>query len=268
MAEQTIRIVVAGPRGKMGSETIHMIHRTPHFELVGAVDTKNEGLEIRDLEGLPDISAPIYTDLEACFSNTTPDVLIDFTHPEAGKQHIQTALAYKVRPVVGTSGFTEEEVQQFKVKADASQVGGIIAPNFAVGAVLMMKWSQMAARFFPNVEIIEQHHDQKRDAPSGTAIKTAEMIQKDRSTVRQGHPDEVETIPGARGANVDGFRIHSVRLPGLIAHQQVLFGGEGELLTIRHDSMNRLSFMNGVQLAVEEVMKLETLVYGLDTIMF
>lgn len=268
MTDTPIRIVVAGPRGKMGSETIHMINRTPHFELVGALDTKNEGLEIRELEGLPDLAAPIYTDAEHCFSNTTPDVLIDFTHPEAGKSHMKLALDYKIRPVVGTSGFTEEDVHHFQNLAEDSKTGGIIAPNFAVGAVLMMKWSEMAARFFPDVEIIEQHHNQKRDAPSGTAVKTAELIRKERTSKKQGHSEEVETIPGARGAEMDGFRIHSVRLPGLVAHQQVIFGGEGELLTIRHDSMNRLSFMNGVRLAVESVMNLDTIVYGLETIMF
>ncbi len=267
MTEQKTRIVVAGPRGKMGSETIHMIQRTPHFELVGVVDTKNEGLEVRDLEGLPNLSVPIYTDIESCFSNTTPEVLIDFTHPEAGKKHIQYALEHQVRPVVGTSGFTEDEVKHYQALAQANRLGGIIAPNFAIGAVLMMKWSQMAARYFKDVEIIEQHHDQKRDAPSGTAVKTAELIQKERQGKTQGHPDEVETIPGARGAAYNGFRIHSVRLPGLVAHQQVLFGGEGELLTIRHDSMNRLSFMNGVRFAVEQVLGLDTLVYGLENIM-
>lgn len=268
MSEERVRIVVAGPRGKMGSETIHMIGRTAHFELVGALDTKNEGLEVRDLEGLPNLAAPIYTNLDQCLSNTTPDVLIDFTHPEPGKAHMKTALEHKVRPVVGTSGFTEAEVQAFTTLAETSKIGGIIAPNFAVGAVLMMKWSQMAARFFPDVEIIEQHHNQKRDAPSGTAIKTAEMIRSNRESKHQGHPEEKELITGARGAEMDGFRIHSVRLPGLVAHQQVMFGGEGELLTIRHDSMNRRSFMNGVRLAVDSVMTLDTLVYGLENIMF
>ncbi|HSU80336.1 MAG TPA: 4-hydroxy-tetrahydrodipicolinate reductase [Candidatus Angelobacter sp.] len=267
MDHKEIKIVVAGPRGKMGSETIHMISREPQFNLVGAVDTKHEGQEVRDLEGLPALSAPIYTNMEHCLSNTRPDVLIDFTHPEAGRKHMALALDYNVRPVVGTSGFTEQDVLTFQRQAEEKQLGAIIAPNFAIGAVLMMKWSQMAARYFPDVEIIEQHHDQKRDAPSGTAIKTAEMIKEARSAKKQGHPEEKEMIAGARGAAFDGFRIHSVRLPGLIAHQQVLFGGEGELLTIRHDSMNRLSFMNGVKFATQSVLKLNTLVYGLENLM-
>jgi len=130
-----------------------------------------------------------------------------------------------------------------------------------------MKFSQMAAKYFDDVEIIEMHHDQKLDAPSGTGLKTAQMIQEQRSAKKQGHPEEKELIPGARGADFDGMRIHSVRLPGLIAHQQVMFGGEGQLLTIRHDSHDRASFMSGVRICVETIMNLETLVYGLENIL-
>ena len=129
-----------------------------------------------------------------------------------------------------------------------------------------MKFSEMAAKYFNDFEIIELHHDQKLDAPSGTAVKTAEMISKVRESKEQGHPEEKETIKGARGANVDGMHIHSVRLPGLIAHQQVMFGADGQTLTIRHDSYNRTSFMSGVKMAVENVMKLDALVYGLENI--
>ncbi|MFC7392651.1 4-hydroxy-tetrahydrodipicolinate reductase [Scopulibacillus cellulosilyticus] len=267
MENNKIRIVVAGPRGKMGSETIHMISETPHFELAAAVDNKNDGMSVRDLEGLPDIDAPIYTDIEACFSNIKADVLIDLTHPDAGKAHFQAAVDYGVRPVIGTSGFTNDDVARFEQKLSDKNLGGIIAPNFAIGAVLVMKFSQMASKYFPDVEIIELHHDQKRDAPSGTAVKTAEMIQKVRESKKQGHPDEKETIKGARGAETDGMHIHSVRLPGLVAHQEVLFGGEGEMLTLRHDSFNRKSFMTGVRFAVETVMSLDTLVYGLENIL-
>jgi 4-hydroxy-tetrahydrodipicolinate reductase len=130
----------------------------------------------------------------------------------------------------------------------------------------MMKFSQMAANYFTDVEIIEQHHDQKLDAPSGTALKTAEMISAVREAKTQGHPDEKEILPGARGADQNGIRLHSVRLPGLIAHQEVMFGGDGQTLKIRHDSYNRASFMSGVKLAVEQVMKIDQLVYGLENI--
>ena len=262
-----IKVAVAGPRGKMGKEALKMITNTPHFQLVAAVDRVNDGRQIKDIDGLPNSEAYIYTDIDRCFAEVDVDVLIDLTHPEAGKVHIEKALAHGVRPVVGTSGFTEKDVTNFTTMAEDKGVGAIIAPNFAIGAVLMMKFSQMAARYFPDVEIIELHHDQKRDAPSGTAVKTAEMIKAHREQKQQGHPEEKELITGARGAEYDGFRIHSVRLPGMVAHQQVLFGSDGELLTIRHDSMNRESFMTGVKYAVETVMNLHTLVYGLENIL-
>lgn len=262
-----IKVAVAGPRGRMGSEAIHMISRTNHFQLVCAIDRINEGNFISDIDGLPAIDAPIYTDIEHCFSNVDVDVLIDFTHPEVGKRHFKTALDYGVRSVIGTSGFTEEDVDAFERIANEKKVGAIIAPNFAIGAVLMMKFSEMAAKFLPDIEVIEMHHDQKKDAPSGTAVKTVEMIRKQRQAKKQGHPEEKELIEGSRGGDMDGMHIHSVRLPGLVAHQQVLFGGDGELLTIRHDSFDRRSFMTGVKLAVETVMNLNTLVYGLENIM-
>jgi 4-hydroxy-tetrahydrodipicolinate reductase len=193
--------------------------------------------------------------------------LIDLTTPEVGYLHTKTALEYGVRPVVGTTGFTPEELNELKELAESKKLGCIIAPNFAIGAVLMMKFSQMAAKYFDDIEIIELHHDQKLDAPSGTAVKTAEMIKEVREAKTQGHPNEKETHSGARGATIDGMHIHSVRLPGLIAHQQVMFGAEGQTLTVRHDSYNRASFMSGVKVSVDTVMKLDTLVYGLENIL-
>ncbi|WP_085523570.1 4-hydroxy-tetrahydrodipicolinate reductase [Tuberibacillus sp. Marseille-P3662] len=264
---QTINIAVAGPRGKMGSEAIHMIQETSHFNLAGVIDHKHEGKMVADLPGLPELERPVYTDIDRCFSNETVDVLIDFTHPDIGKKHIQKAINYNIRPVIGTSGFTSEDVDYFTKEAKAKELGGMIAPNFAVGAVLMMKFSQMAAKYLPDVEIIEKHHDQKKDAPSGTAVKTAEMIHNNREEMTQGHPEEQELIQGARGAEDQGLRIHSVRLPGLVAHQEVIFGGDGQLLTVKHDSFNRKSFMSGVRYAVDTVMNLDTIVYGLDQIM-
>lgn len=262
-----IKIIVAGPRGKMGAETLHMIAKNDAFECVGAIDHKNDGAMLSDFEHLPKLDVPVYTDPDQCFQSIEADVLIDFTHPEAGKKHFKAAVEHGIRPVMGTSGFTSGEVAEYQRMMEDKELGGIIAPNFAIGAVLLMKFSRLAAKYLPDVEIIEMHHDQKKDAPSGTATKTAELIRETRSQKEQGHEEETETIEGARGANVDGMRIHSVRLPGLVAHQQVLFGGEGELLTLRHDSMNRLSFMTGVQYAVNTVMQLDTLIYGLENIL-
>jgi 4-hydroxy-tetrahydrodipicolinate reductase len=169
--------------------------------------------------------------------------------------------------VVGTTGFTEEQIAELTGRSKEKHLGGLIAPNFAIGAVLMMEFAQKAAQYFPDVEIIELHHEHKLDAPSGTAIKTAEMISEVRQEKIQGQPDEVESIPGARGANYQGMRIHSVRLPGLIAHQQVQFGSTGEGLTIRHDSYDRSSFMTGVALACRKVMTLNELIYGLEKLL-
>ncbi|WP_010631165.1 4-hydroxy-tetrahydrodipicolinate reductase [Sporolactobacillus vineae] len=262
-----IKIVVAGPRGRMGAETVRMIERTPEFTLAAAADDGHDGANAGELLGIPGLNARVYDDIGACFSAVHPDVLIDFTNPEAGRRNLQAAIDYGVRPVIGTSGFTKEEVAGYREQMDGKQLGGIIAPNFAIGAVLVMKFSKMAAKYFPDVEIIELHHDGKKDAPSGTAVKTAELIAQTRKPKKQGAPDERETLRGARGADYDGMRIHSVRLPGLVAHQEVLFGSKGELLTLRHDSMARSSFMTGVAYSVRTVMSLDTLVYGLENIL-
>jgi 4-hydroxy-tetrahydrodipicolinate reductase len=264
----TIKIVIAGPRGRMGSEAVKLASKTDHFDLIAVVDHKNDGMMLSDIEGFQSIrNVPIYTDVETCFQNVTADVLIDLTTPDAGMYHARTALQHNVRPIVGTTGFSKGDLEELEQLCEEKELGCIVAPNFAIGAVLMMKFSQMAAKYFNDVEIIEMHHDQKLDAPSGTAVKTAEMISTVRETKQQGHPNEKETLKGARGANYDGMRIHSIRLPGLIAHQQVLFGSDGQTLTIRHDSYNRESFMSGVKVAVETVMLQNTFVYGLENIL-
>jgi 4-hydroxy-tetrahydrodipicolinate reductase len=261
-----IKVIVAGPRGRMGREAVKLVHNTEHFELVAAIDHKYNGANLGDLEGFQGIQTPVFSDVYECFSKIEADVLIDLTTPEVGMYHTETALNYGIRPVVGTTGFTKDDLAKLDQLTKEKGLGCIIAPNFAIGAILMMKFSQMAAKYFSDVEIIEMHHDQKLDAPSGTAAKTADLISIVREAKVQGHPNEKETIPGARGANIDGMHIHSVRLPGLVAHQQVLFGSAGELLTVRHDSFNRGSFMTGVKLAVETIMNLDVLVYGLENI--
>ncbi|WP_100372725.1 4-hydroxy-tetrahydrodipicolinate reductase [Bacillus sp. FJAT-45037] len=261
-----VHIVVAGPRGNMGREAVKMINETGNFTLVAVVDSKGDGKTVADLEGLPAVDAPVYTDMDRCFSEKEVDVLIDLTSPAFGRKHMEIAFNHGVRPVVGTTGFTDEDIDTLRKQAEEKGLGAIIAPNFAIGAILMMKFSQMAAKFLPDVEIIERHHDRKLDAPSGTAIKTAQLISEVREQKTQGHPDEKEELKGARGADFEGMKIHSVRLPGLVAHQEVIFGGEGQTLTIRHDSMNRASFMPGVKLCVETVLGIDTLVYGLENI--
>lgn len=262
------KIVVAGPRGKMGKEAVLLASRVDTFELVGVIDRKNDGKLLYELDGqFAGLNVPVFTNAEECFQKVRPDCFIDLTTPEAGYLHTKTALLNNIRAVVGTTGFTKEQLNELSEISKEKQVGCIIAPNFALGAVLMMKFAQMAAKYFSDVEIIELHHDQKLDAPSGTAIKTAELMNMVREEKQQGHPNEKETIPGARGGDFSGMKIHSIRLPGLIAHQQVIFGTEGQTLTIRHDSYDRASFMSGVKLSVETVFQLNELVYGLENIL-
>ncbi|MDL4840822.1 4-hydroxy-tetrahydrodipicolinate reductase [Aquibacillus rhizosphaerae] len=262
-----IRVIVAGPRGKMGSEALRMIQREDDLELVACLDHKYDGKKISDIDGLPSFDVTIYEDIEQCFQSVKADVLVDLTTPEFGYKHTKTALEYGIRPVVGTTGFTKEQLEELTQLAEEKELGTVIAPNFAVGAVLMMQFAKWAAKYFPDVEIIERHHDQKLDAPSGTAVKTAELIQEVRVSKIQGHPNEKETLAGARGADVDGMKIHSVRLPGLIAHQEVVFGGSGQNLTIKHDTFHRESFMSGVKLAIDHVVKIDLLVYGLENLL-
>lgn len=263
----TIRVAIAGARGRMGQEAVHTIMKNQEMELVAVLDYKEVGRTLADTKLFPEsYSTPVFTDMKALHKKTKPDVLVDLTSPESVYMHTRQALELGIRPVVGTTGFSDEELNELKDYAGHNAIGCIIAPNFAIGAVLMMKFAEQAAKYLPDIEIIEMHHDQKLDAPSGTAMKTANLISAQREMHAQGHPKEKETIAGSRGADYDGMRIHSVRLPGLVAHQQVLMGGEGQLLTIRHDSFNRGSFMSGVAFSVNKVMDLEELVYGLENI--
>ena len=250
-----IKVVIAGFKGRMGQAAYHMVLEVPELELVGLIDPHASE---RELAGVP-----VFQDKEGIL-NLDADVWIDFTIPKVAYEHTRFALEHGLAPVVGTTGFTTEEITDLIDLSREKNIGGLIAPNFAIGAVLLMQFAAQAAKYFPNVEIIELHHDKKKDAPSGTAVKTAELISQVRQPQEQGAPDEEESLPGARGANYQGMHIHSVRLPGLVAHQEVIFGSQGEGLTLRHDSYDRVSFMTGVNLGVKEVVKRHELVYGLE----
>lgn len=263
----TIKIILAGPRGKMGSTFLKVLQQEENFELVACIDRKHNGKKLCEIHPASHLDVPIYEDAQTCFKENPADVFVDFTIPDVGFEHTKTALNHGIRTVTGTSGFSSQQINKLTTLANKQEVGCIIAPNFAIGAVLMMQFAQKAAKFFPNVEIIEKHHDQKIDAPSGTAMKTADMIKEVRQAQQQGHPGEFETLAHARGGDIEGMRIHSVRLPGLIAHQEVIFGAPGQTLTITHDSFSRDSFMEGIKLAINEVMKLNELVYGLEKIL-
>lgn len=264
MTQAKIKVAVAGARGRMGQEVVKMLLQDEQLQFVVAIDSKYNGEDIGRFVVGKELGVPMMTSMEEAFTTYQPDVLVDFTTPQSIWQHMQLALAHGVRPVVGTTGLTTEQMDELKKSYKEAALGAIIAPNFAIGAILCMKFASMAAKYMPHVEIIELHHDKKLDAPSGTALKTAELITQARSKMQQGHQEEEESIAGARGANYDGFRIHSVRLPGLVAHQEVLFGATGQTLSIRHDSISRESFMPGVNMAIKAVMNLDQLIYGLE----
>lgn len=261
-----VKVMVSGACGRMGQAVLNAVYQDSELELVGAVDMKG-GADIGELIGVGKTGIVVKTDLEAVIAETKPDVMVDFTRPNVVLGNACIALQHGVRPVIGTTGLSDEDKAKLAGLAEKNNTAVFIASNFAIGAVLMMKMAREAARYMPHVEIIELHHDQKLDAPSGTALETANMIREVRTTMVQGHPDEVEKIAGARGADVDGIHIHSVRLPGYVAHQEVIFGGLGQTLTLRHDSIDRTSFMPGVVIACKKVMQLHGLVCGLEKIL-
>ncbi|MBQ3443634.1 MAG: 4-hydroxy-tetrahydrodipicolinate reductase [Selenomonadaceae bacterium] len=252
-----IKVLVNGALGRMGRTVCSAVKADDELELVGAVD-----VIAGEVEGLT-----VETNLDAALKRLTPDVMVDFTRPAVVFDNVMTALANKVSPVVGTTGLSDDAKEKIRKLAELYDTPAFIAPNFALGAVLMMLISQTVARYMPEVEIIELHHDKKLDAPSGTAELTAKMISEVRPPHKQGHPEEVERLEHVRGAEVDGIRIHSVRLPGYVAHQEVIFGGLGQTLTIRHDSTGRDSFMPGVVLACKKVRGLKGLTVGLDKLL-
>lgn len=269
MAER-IKVIVAGALGKMGIETVKAVMNDEELDLAGMIDVKANGESLADIAGLKakEINnLKVENDLDAVLIRTKPDIMIDFTNPQAVFSNAKTALKNRVTCVIGTTGLNEVELKQLEKLASDNEVGVAVIPNFAIGAVLMMKFAREAARYFPDVEIIELHHNQKMDAPSGTAIKTAQMITENRAYQPPSNAREFEKIPGSRGGNLDQIHIHSVRLPGLIAHQEVIFGGMGQGLKIRHDSYNRVGFMQGVVMVVKKMRSHQGLVYGMDNLL-
>jgi len=262
-----IRVVVAGAYGKMGREVVKAVLNDKALELVGAVDVKGRGTDLGTLVGEAPVGRVISGELESLLKENQPHVLVDFTNPQSVLRNIHIALENQTCPVVGTTGLTAEELQEIDRKAKEKALGVFVAPNFALGAVLMMKFARETARYFPHVEIIELHHDQKVDAPSGTSLRTADLISEKRPVFHQGAINEYEKVAGARGGEINGIRVHSVRLPGFVAHQEVIFGGLGQIFTLRHDSINRECFMPGVLLAVHKVRQLHGLVVGLEELL-
>jgi 4-hydroxy-tetrahydrodipicolinate reductase len=240
-----IKVLVNGAFGRMGQIVVKTMKDHHEFELVGQT-----GREYDLVKSIQDSQAAI---------------VIDFTHPDAVFNNTLMIIDAGAHPVIGTSGLTIEQVKELQNKSRQLKRGGIIAPNFSLGAVLMMKYAKEIANYMPNFEIIEMHHANKIDSPSGTAVKSAEMLATDSNKKNTNTYREV--IPGARGAAYKNTNIHSVRLPGLLAHQQIIFGSVGETLTLKHDSIDRECFMSGVCLACKKVLALDHLVYGLDEIL-
>lgn len=257
-----MRVLVTGFLGRMGSTAANMVINHEGFELV-ALANNDLNKQVDRVAEWSD-KAPIFESIQDAISQVDIDVAIDFTIPAAAYQNTKYYIEHDIHPVVGTTGFTDAEIEELTALSEAKKLGGLIAPNFAIGSVLMQVFSAKAAKYLPDVEITEIHHNQKLDAPSGTAEKTAKLIYEARGEHVSGHPDETESMPGARGADFHGIRIHSLRLPGYNSHQIVQFGGVGEALTIRQDSFDRNSYMPGVALAVEKVGELDGLIYGLE----
>ncbi|MFD0586932.1 4-hydroxy-tetrahydrodipicolinate reductase [Paenibacillus sp. GCM10027627] len=267
MTTGRIRVAVTGAGGRMGREVVKMVLEDEALQLVGAVDPSSGQIDAGIFAGGKETGVIVSSTLEEALSNAKADVLVDFTVPQAAYGNTRTAIEYGVRPVIGTTGFTPEQIDELDELCKEKEIGGLIAPNFSIGAILMMKFAAQASKYLPHVEIIEYHGDQKLDAPSGTSIKTAELISQVRQELKQGNPKEEEIIEGARGGYYNGFRIHSVRLPGVFAQQEVIFGGYGQTLKIRHDSYDRAGYMPGVNVAVKKVMTYSGLIYGFEHIM-
>ncbi len=280
MSEQTtIPVVVNGALGKMGRAIVKAVSEADDMALVGAIERNPKfiGQDIGEVIGLGPLEVPVLNDLEATLvmaQNEVPKdssgsaVMVDVTHPDSVYQSVRAALAYGVRPVVGTTGMSPEQIKDLAEFAEKASTGCLLIPNFSIGMVLLQQAALQAAEYFDHVEIIELHHNQKADAPSGTAVKTAEMLADLNKTFNPPEVEETEKMAGARGTQTDdGVRIHSVRLPGLIAHQEVIFGAAGQSYTLRHDTSDRVCYMPGVLLSIRRVLPLKSLVYGLDKIL-
>ena len=241
------RVMVNGAQGKMGALTVRTFeNNNQQFELVGKVDHHNS--------------------LAEAIKKNHPDIVVDFTTAAVAFENANIIIDSGTRAVIGTTGFTPEQIEQLKQNCAKQKLGAIIAPNFSISAILLMRLAKECAQYISHVEIIEAHHENKADAPSGTAIKTAELINEIRAKTNPIKSHEL--IAGARGADKDGIPIHSIRLPGFLGQQEIIFGSPGETLHLKHNTIDRNAFMPGVLLACEKVMHLNSLVYGLEDLLF
>jgi 4-hydroxy-tetrahydrodipicolinate reductase len=261
-----IRVGVLGAAGRMGRLVCQAVAEDPDLALVAGINPSLSGEHLGRMIGHPDVDVRISDELDTLLQSET-EVAVDFTRPDVVMDNVRWAIEHAMHIVVGTTGIGPDQLAEISrmLEEEGNESNVIVAPNFAIGAVLLQRFAEMAARIFPAAEIIELHHEGKLDAPSGTAIATAERMAKARGEAWEGPTNE--TVDGVRGGDASGIRIHSVRLPGLVAHQEVVFGGVGQTLTIRHDSMQRVSFMPGVILAIKEVIRRAGLTVGLEPLL-
>ena len=248
-----IKVAVCGAMGKMGKEVCETVINCPDTELVAQIDIASGGM---------------YHSIEDAYRVQDIDVLVDFTQPDSIYENAKFCLNNGIKIVIGTTGLRDKEIETLRNLSHIKHTGCLIAPNFSTGAVLMMMFSKLAAKYFDNAEIVEFHHNQKKDAPSGTAIKTANLMSEAKSDFTKDNCEETETIEGARGGtSYSNIHIHSVRMPGFIASQEVILGASGQIMTIRHDTMDRKCYMQGVLLAIKHIMEKNDFTYGLENIL-
>ncbi len=278
-SKKPIPVLVSGALGRMGSEVVNSVLNSKDCELVAAIDKnkKNNGKNISQLLNLKSSEVIVSNDLEASLcsisqlygkENIKP-VLVDFTHPDSVFQNTRSAIAYGISPIIGTTGLTPSQINDLSIFAQKAEVGCAIIPNFSVGMVLLQQAASVAAKFYNNIELLEMHHNQKADSPSGTCIKTAEMIEEYPKKYNESLVNEYQSLKGVRGGVRDsGLNIHSIRMPGLLAHQIVIMGSPGETYTIRHDTIDRKAYMPGVLQVIRKIGSFKSLVYGLEKLIF
>ena len=278
-SKNTIPVLVSGALGRMGREVVNSVLNSPDCELVAAIDLneKNNGLNISEVLNLKSCDIFLSNDFEGTLCSISQNfrnedikpVLVDFTHPDSVFENTRSAIAYGISPIVGTTGLTPSQINDLSIFAQKASIGCAIIPNFSVGMILLQQAASVAAKFYDNIELIEMHHNQKADSPSGTCIKTAEMIEEYPKKFNEALVKESESLKGVRGGLRDsGLNIHSIRLPGLLAHQLVIMGSPGETYTIKHDTIDRKAYMPGVLRAIKKIGNYNSLVYGLEKMIF
>jgi 4-hydroxy-tetrahydrodipicolinate reductase len=260
-----LKLIVCGALGRTGRAVVDGLAKERDLDLAGGVapHAAEEYLALPEGGGL----IPLARDTETLLRRVRPRVLVDFTRPDAAMANARLGFQYGASPVIGTSGLSAGDAEELDRLARQTGLGAVLAPNFAIGAALAVHFARVAARFFGAGEIVEMHHDGKLDAPSGSALAAAQAMRQARGEDFKDTPTHKFTLEGVRGGETGGVRIHSIRLPGLVAHQEIIFGGPGQVLTVRHDSLSRDSFVAGVVLACQAVVGCQGLVYGLDRLM-